>query len=167
MVTKVDLFTAVAHDLMVGVNDAYNRLGIADRMPTIDVTHGQLVPHDECDHAWITLASTTSHPFGRPCLNVPLAVYRIEVVRCWPTPDDQGRVDFRAQREAAEGLQQDAAALWELAALNADGSLITIPAISCDNIRFLDMRPTGPAGGLAGWTFPIEVGVWGLAQGFG
>lgn len=168
MTDRDALFTVIAQDLEVGLRDCYTRLGMDDRFPDIFHTFGATVPHDTCNTAWITLATvqavTLQTGAGR-CAVAPLTTYRIDLVRCWPSVDSQGIPNFEAQQRVALDLERDAAALWELATLCYERSLFTIPELGCDAVTFRDMRPIGPLGGFAGWTFPIEINMWGIGTG--
>jgi hypothetical protein len=162
MTDRDALFQMVALDLELGIKHAYTRLQMDDRAPTIYHTSGAAVTHDTCDVAWISLAVARAVPLDFPCATAPLATYRIDIAREWPAVDDQGIPNPEAEQQATFELQRDAAALWELAALCSQKQLISIPELGCDAVRFGDMRPVGPLGGLAGWTFPIDVAIWGL-----
>jgi hypothetical protein len=168
-VTDLDArFSVLAQDLELGLRNCYTRLGMDDRSPDIFHTFGASVPHDSCNTAWITLSivqQVTLQTGAGRCAVAPLATYRIDLVRCWPTVDSQGIPSFEDQQRVAFDLERDASALWELAALCSERNLFTIPELGCDAVTFRDMRPTGPLGGFAGWTFPIEINMWGLGTG--
>lgn len=168
MIAPRDLFVALGEDLEVGLKRAYSLVAFDDQAPTIYHTHGPTVTHDECNTAWITLSVTQPVALeSTRCAAAPLATYRVDIVRCWPAVDDYGKVDLELQQAAAQQLQRDAAALWALVTLNYQGELFTVPELGCDAITFRDMRPTGPGGGTAGWTFPIEIAAWGIPLGLG
>lgn len=164
MTDRDALFQAVAIDFEVGLSRAYDRLNISEFKPTIYHTHAATTPGDSCDIAYISLSLAVPVPLEAPCATAPLATYRIDIYRCWPMQDGLD-VPFEEQQTAAFGLQRDAAALWELAALNYRKELLTIPELGCDAVQFGDMRPIQPNGGLTGWTFPIAVSIWGIATG--
>jgi len=158
------LFQAVAIDLEVGLSRAYDRLNISEFKPRIYHTHAVSTPGDSCDIAYISLSLAIPMPLAVPCATAPRATFRIDIYRCWPMQDGLD-VPFEEQQAVAFKLQRDAAALWELPAMNYAHQLITIPELGCDALNFRDMRPIQPTGGLTGWTFPIDVDIWGIASG--
>jgi hypothetical protein len=71
-------------------------------------------------------------------------------------------VSHAAEAEVTELLRGDAAALWELTQLCADGDLVRgIPDLGCDAFTFSELRPVGPLGALAGWTCLVRVDLFG------
>lgn len=159
------IFYTLAKNLERSVLLSYDRLGIADIAPKVIQGHGAISSADECDVCWIALSIVqprTVDPIQR-CAVIPRVTYRIEIWRCWPQPSDRGIVDHHAEAATAAALQTDAAALWYLTQLCAEGLLVQgIPELRCDAFTFQQLRPLGPLGAFAGWTVPVMIDLFGV-----
>lgn len=163
--TRTPVPRVLALNLERAIGQSYADLALDVPVPTVRHGHGQTsaADSDECGDIWIGLTLIQPKPLEpNRCAIVPSVRFRLELWRCWPTPDDGGIADWKAEEETATLLQADAYALFHLAQLSADGELVRgIPELRCDAFRFGDLRPLGPLGGRAGWGVDLTIDLFG------
>lgn len=96
-------------------------------------------------------------PGGFQCQVMPIARFVVELFRCVPVPNDRGVPPTdEALNDSAADLLIDA---WSIVTFliteRANGDLI--PEIGCDGVGIGFLTPVAPQGGVAGWTFNVEV----------
>lgn len=125
------------------------------------VVHGDDFAHD-CEMLAVHVSSigfgTIAPPNGgRSCIVVPSVTLVVTLLRCWPTITTDGAPTAEAITTAAVALADDGSAL-ALGFANCDGLFPSVDQVSCDDVSFVPgLDPIAPEGGLAGWTFTLDV----------
>jgi hypothetical protein len=78
--------------------------------------------------------------------------YTVELVRCHPALADDGPPNVDAMHNAALGLNEDVYRVQQY--IVASGVLG-----GCDGVLYREAIHLGPSGGVAGWSWPIELAV--------
>lgn len=80
----------------------------------------------------------------------------VTILRCVPTFDGNSPPTFAALRESALSLAADGWAIYNCFGCRAlDGTLLA--GCSCDLVILTSLKPIGPQGGCAGYTFTVTV----------
>jgi hypothetical protein len=116
---------------------------------------------DSCDVCYLSLPTVARAQLTGPskCATVTEVRLRLELVRCWPGPFDNGAPDVEGENRASAKAVADATTLWYgITARRSEGTLLpSWTGLDCEKVRLGDLVANGPNGGYVSWQWDWRI----------